>query len=122
MSEEYVISLPFPPSVNSYYGITCNGRVPHKYIKASGIDYRKKILKIIKKRNLQLMANIPLSVIIVITPPDHRVHDIDNILKSLFDALTHAKLWQDDSYIRELHMSYEKIQKPGSILIQIKGL
>lgn len=30
-------------------------------------------------------------------PPDARRRDIDNYNKALFDALTHAGIWEDDS-------------------------
>ena len=49
MSEEYMVVLPFPPSVNSYYGIACNGRIPHKYVKERGRLYREDVIKIIRE-------------------------------------------------------------------------
>ena len=40
-----------------------------------------------------------LFVKIVAYMPDRRRRDLDNILKALFDALTHAGVWSDDSQI-----------------------
>lgn len=37
--------------------------------------------------------------------PDRRRRDLDNILKALFDALTHAGLWLDDSQIDFISIS-----------------
>jgi len=128
MSDEYLIALPFPPSVNSYYGTTCIGgtiKRPHVYIKERGRLYREKVIEIIKLKNLELMANVPLSVTIEITPPDNRIHDIDNILKCLFDSLKHARFWEDDEYVRKLAMSYvekEDYKKPGSLLVHVEAL
>lgn len=125
MSDEYLVVLPFPPSVNSYYGVTCNGKIPHQYIKERGRLYREEVIKIIKEKDLELRANVPLSVTITLTPPDDRVHDIDNVLKCLFDSLSHASFWEDDRHVRELSMNYvelEHYKKPGSVLIMVKAL
>jgi crossover junction endodeoxyribonuclease RusA len=125
MSEEFVVALPFPPSVNNYYGVTCNGKIPHKYIKERGRRYREEVIAIIKEKGLELRANVPLSVHISVTPPDNRVHDIDNILKCLFDSLSHANFWEDDMYVRALSMEYvekDHYEKPGSVLVHVKAL
>ena len=117
MSNGYVLNLPWAPSINSYYGITCNGRIPHKYIKEKGKLYREEVKEYIRENNLELRANVNLKVTIQLTPPDARTHDIDNNLKALFDSLTHANFWQDDSFVKELHISYNPPSKPGSILL-----
>ena len=125
MPDSYVLVLPFPPSVNSYYGITCNGRRPHKYIKERGRLHREEVKKIVKEKGLELMANVPLSVDITLTPPDNIMHDIDNVLKCLFDSITHSKFWEDDSYVRKLSMNYvekEYYEKPRSVLIHVEAL
>ena len=36
--------------------------------------------------------------------PDRRKRDLDNILKALLDALTHAGVWADDSQIVDLRI------------------
>lgn len=122
MSDGYLLHLPFPPSVNSYYGLSCQGKAPRKYVKEKGKIYRQTVQEIIQKKDLELRANIPLSVTVTMTPPDNRVHDIDNILKCLFDSLTHANFWQDDSYVRELHMNYAAPSKTGSVLVYVEAL
>ena len=125
MSDEYLVALPFPPSVNSYYCSSCNGKIPHKYIKERGRLYREAVIKIIKVKDLELRANVPLSVHVTLTPPDNRVHDIDNVLKCLFDSLSHANFWEDDAYVRKLSMDYvekDHYEKPGSVLLLVKAL
>lgn len=119
---EYLVVLPFPPSVNSYYGVSCNGRMPHKFIKEKGKEYRQQVIDIIDEKNLKLRANLALKATITLTPPDHKIHDIDNVLKALFDALTHAEFWEDDSYVRELHIDYGPVKKPGSVLVHVEAL
>lgn len=123
MNNGYLLHLPFPPSVNSYYGITCRGGAPRKYIKEKGKIYQKDVTEYVQKNDLALLANVPLKVHITMTPPDNRVHDIDNILKCLFDSLTYAKFWQDDSFVRELRMDYAPVQnKRGSVLLHVEAI
>lgn len=116
----YILKLPFPPSINDYYGITCNGNIPHKYIKTKGKKHRSDTLLYAIKNKLQLRANVPLNVEILVNVPDKRTHDIDNILKCLFDSMTQAEIWEDDSLIRELHVFYGTQEKEGSILVKIQ--
>ena len=129
MADEYVIALPFPPSVNAYYGHTCVGGKAKQFVKVfikeRGRLYREEVIKIIREQKLELRANVPLSVSISVTPPDNRVHDIDNILKCLFDSLSHANFWEDDMWVRKLAMEFveqESYKKPGSVLVHVKAL
>lgn len=46
-----------------------------------------------------------LSLTIDAYPPDRRKRDLDNILKSLLDALQHAGIYSDDSQIDILKIS-----------------
>ena len=122
MSDGYLLHLPFPPSVNDYYGLSCNGRAPHKFVKEKGTIYRQTVQEIVQDKDLELRANVPLSVTITLTPPDDKTHDIDNVLKCLFDSITHSNFWQDDSYVRELKMDYAYPSKLGSVLIYVEAL
>lgn len=122
MSDGYLLRLPFPPSVNDYYGIACNGRAPRKYIKERGKLYRQTVLEIIQAKDLEIRANVPLFVTLTLTPPDNRTHDIDNTLKCLFDSITLANFWQDDSYIRKLLIDYATPTKTGSVLLYVEAL
>lgn len=122
MKNGYTLSLPWSPSINSYYGITCNGRRPHKFVQQKGKDYIELVKDYILANDLQLRANVNLKVTLQLTPPDARIHDIDNNLKSLFDSLTRAQFWQDDSFIKELHISYNPPLKPGSMLMHVTTL
>ena len=117
----YLLALPYPPSLNQLYKITCKP-FPKKYLSEKGKEYKIKIKEYVALHNLQLKANIPLIVSITITPPDERKRDIDNLFKILFDSLTDAGFWEDDSYVRELHVTYQPPQKPGSLLMHVEPL
>lgn len=86
----------YPPTVNNYYVKTQRG----VFISKRGKEFRDQLQKDV----LEQLANMPtlrcrLAVEIVAWPPDHRRRDLDNIKKGLFDAMTHAGLWEDDSLI-----------------------
>ena len=63
--------------------------------------------------------NTPIDVKMVITPPDRRKRDIDNICKTLWDALTLAGMWTDDRLIHNLHISISEPCKPGWVDMEV---
>lgn len=63
-----------------------------------------------------------LSVDITLYPPDRRVRDIDNYLKAIFDGLTHALVWKDDSQVKELAIRWGDVTRGGGFRVQIKTL
>ncbi len=64
-----------------------------------------------------------LTVEMHLYPPDNRTRDIDNYSKALFDALTQANFWIDDSQVKktifDIHEKSSK--KRGVELIVYKG-
>lgn len=46
----------------------------------------------------------PVSVVIEAFPPDKRRRDLDNLLKGLFDSLTHAGVWLDDYQVNDVRI------------------
>jgi len=118
----YLLQLPLSPSINNYYGTHCRaGNYATIYIKTRGKEYRKKILDYIVANNLQLKANIPLELKIIINPKDNRRWDLDNRLKSLFDALTEADVWEDDELIYKMTVEKGEKVKEGGIAMELKA-
>jgi crossover junction endodeoxyribonuclease RusA len=96
------IHIPFPPTVNSYYGSKMVGRKKIQYIKPAGKRYREDVCKAVVEQVGYLELDDQLYVEVVLYPPDLRGRDLDNYMKALLDALTHAKFWMDDKQIDQL--------------------
>lgn len=114
MNDVY-LQLPYPPSINSYYKRKRNGGV---YISDEGRNFRQEVIKQFKT---DLTLNSRISVEVLLFPPDHRKRDLDNVLKSLLDSLTHARVYSDDSLIDSLTIKRKSvIKKTGLCLVNIK--
>ncbi len=50
------------------------------------------------------MASTRVAVKMAVYPADRRRRDIDNYPKAVFDALTAAHVWEDDTIVDELHI------------------
>ena len=96
----YEFYLDFPPSVNNYYVKTRRG----VFISSKGQKFRastaEKILG--QLAGLSFPEDTRLLLEVIVYPPDKRKRDLDNYMKPLQDAITHAGLWDDDSQIDQL--------------------
>lgn len=112
------LELPYPPSINSYYGTNKFGS---KYIKEKGRAYRNTVVNSLSEYNLQTLSS-SLSVEISVFPPDLRKRDLDNILKCLLDSLTHSGVYVDDSLIDILIVKRMHKVKDGLCIVTITEL
>lgn len=100
----FSVKLPFPPSVNAYYRHVRIGVCNRVLISAKGREYSQAVAVIVKP--MIAVGPYPIlrdiGITINVTPPDRRVHDIDNLLKGLLDSLTKAGLWKDDSQLSRI--------------------
>jgi crossover junction endodeoxyribonuclease RusA len=87
--------LPFPPTVNTYWRHV-GSRV---LISKAGREYREAVARLAQAEKWPRYGSARVSVHIEAWMPDKRRRDLDNLLKSLLDSLTHAGVWDDDSQI-----------------------
>lgn len=111
------ISLPWPPSNNTYYR-----RVGAKtLISAKGRDYCAAVMKACAEARISRQDG-RLAVVINACPPDRRRRDLDNLLKGLLDALTHGGAWEDDSQIDHLTIKRGPIKALGCVEVTISEI
>ncbi|EQA1140096.1 TPA: RusA family crossover junction endodeoxyribonuclease [Escherichia coli] len=116
--------LPFPPSVNTYWRAPNSGPLKGRHlISAKGRAFQSSACASIieQLRCLPKPSSAPASVEIVLYPPDARRRDIDNYNKALFDALTHAGVWEDDSQVKRMLVEWGPQVPGGKVEITITG-
>lgn len=112
------INLTFPTVTGNHYK-SLNFARKRVFVTKSGQRYRLAIKADLMKADAIKRYDVPLSVKMKIVPPDRRRRDIDNICKTLFDALTLAGLWTDDKLIKKLTVEVVEPTKPGYIEMEI---
>ncbi|YCH28986.1 RusA family crossover junction endodeoxyribonuclease [Erwinia sp. D4-22] len=111
------LTLPFPPSVNGYWRATNKGMK----ISASGRCFRANAIAAVYEqlRCRPKPLTHPLEVSVVLYPPDRRKRDLDNFQKALFDSLTHAGVWKDDSQIMRFSVEWGEVTRNSRVDILI---
>ncbi len=121
MSDELFLTLPFPPSMNTYWRhIAIKGR-PRTLISSKGRDYRKTVLGLVCFNGTPAMLG-RLAVTLDLYPPDRRKRDVDNFAKSLIDAMVSANIMEDDSQIDQLVITRREVRKGGEVVVRIREM
>lgn len=110
------LALPWPPQVNNYYTVVVIKKRPRKILTAEGRAYKKAVCTLLA--GVRKMSG-RLAVSILAQPKDNRKRDLDNILKSLLDALKEAGVYGDDSQIDDLRVVRCKKSKFGHVIVTI---
>jgi len=116
------LTLPFPPCVNTYWRAPNKGSLAGRHlVSAAGRKYQSEASAAIVEqlRRLPKPSTAPAVVEIVLFPPDQRRRDLDNYNKALFDALTHAGVWEDDSQVKKMLVEWGPVVPKGKVEITI---
>ncbi|EBH6099379.1 RusA family crossover junction endodeoxyribonuclease [Salmonella enterica] len=116
------LTLPFPPSVNTYWRAPNKGSLKGRHmVSASGRKYQSEACAAVieQLRRLPKPSTAPAAVEIILYPPDKRIRDLDNYNKALFDALTHAGVWEDDSQVKRMLVEWGPVFPKGKVEITI---
>lgn len=108
-------ATPWPPTVNHYYGSGGRGR---KFIKPEGVAFRLAVKQTAMRHQLKAEPG-RLTVWVEAWPPDRRVRDVDNLSKSLLDALQHAGIIENDGLIDDLRFVRMRVVKGGMLRVFI---
>lgn len=114
--------MPWPPTVNTYWRHKVIGKLATVYISQAGQAYRKAVnISLMEHGVKTYQLEGDLRVEIEVFPPDRRKRDLDNLLKSLLDSLTHAQVWVDDNQISDLRI-YRNPTIAGLVKVRVYEL
>ena len=109
------ITLPYPPSVNHYWGQVGS----KKFLGKKGKEFREAVfIAVYNARQGALNGRLHMEVYLY--PPDKRKRDVDNVLKPLLDAMEHAGCYENDSQIDKLCITRREVMPQGSCYVEIK--
>lgn len=104
--------IPFPPSVNHYWGVHGHRR----FIKKRGLQFREEVATIVENKP---KFTGRMWVKLVVHPPDNRKRDLDNLLKATLDALEKAGLYKDDNLFDDIHIVRAQKIEGGEVVVMI---
>ena len=113
------VSLPFPPSVNTYYRAPTKGPLAGRHlISKRGREFRAAVADLLAGHGWALMGRLHVDVTLL--PPTRRRYDVDNFSKGLLDAITHAGVWRDDEQIDRLVLEKGAVTAGGGCVVVIR--
>lgn len=113
-----IIDLPWPPSVNHYWGMTRSGKT---YLTKRAKSYRTESYWLARQAmNGAPMLHGPVQIQIEAYPPDARKRDLDNLHKAPLDALAYANVYEDDYQIWFLQVTRKERRPQGLLRVTIE--
>lgn len=113
------LTLPLPPSVNSYWGFHGSKR----FLTPQAKEFKWRVHKAFyDSGQAKFTIHQRLEVSITLHFKDKRTTDIDNRVKSLLDALTQAYVFPDDSQIDSLHVYRGHPDPHGACTVTIQPM
>ena len=117
VSEIRNYTLPWPPTVNTYWRHTKRGI---HYVSKRGVQFRQDVAAAVGKVK-PLSERIAVRIVMC-KPESGRWMDIDNGLKAILDALQHAGVYENDSQIDELSVRKGDPKDDGVVFVQVAVL
>lgn len=117
-----LVALPWGPSVNHYWLPNANGS---KRLSVKGEAYRVRVAAALLAQTTMAGAKAPpppWRVVITLYPPRAGVHDLDNFQKAMFDALTAAAWWPDDSLVDDFRVKRGPVLKYGLAVVEVEHM
>ena len=111
------LTLPYPPTVNHYWGQLGS----KKFLGKKGKEFRQEVIIAVYNAR-QGGLNARLHVEVYLYPPDNRKRDLDNVLKPLLDAMEHAGVYENDSQIDKLCITRMETTKNGCCEVVLSEL
>ena len=120
-ADSWTVTLPWPPSTNRIWRNVAVSGKPRTLLSQEGRVYRKAAADACLATKLA-GKQIPdrLALRLVVQAPDRRARDLDNTVKAVQDALTHAGVWLDDSQIDRLLVERGPVVKGGMVSVTVE--
>jgi len=116
MTQQIKLTLPYPPSVNTYWGF----RGSRRFLTKKAVEFKKHVWAAFTGNPSFVSERLQISIYLY--PPDKRVRDIDNVCKPLLDSLVQAGAMSDDSQIDRLTIERMEIVKEGKCIIELQSI
>ncbi len=110
-----ILSLPLPPSVNSYWGFHGHRR----FLTKDANEFKKKVADYCAEYRVPNLGAARIEMEVTLYFKDRRRQDIDNRIKALWDALKDAGVFNDDEQIDTLIIQRGEVRKDGGCLVFI---
>ena len=111
-------TLPFPPSMNTYWR-NFRGRT---VISKNGREFREAVIQFVIDNNIPKFGDKKLKLTLILRPRDKRKIDIDNRIKAVLDALEHAGVFDDDFQVDHIEMIRGTQIKGGLLHVVIEEI
>lgn len=119
------LELPWPPSTNTIWRSLRSGPMAGRVLLSkAGREYRKSVHAAVAAQiGARGAISGPVRVDIQLHPPTRHRLDLDNRIKAVLDALTHAAVWVDDSQVDVLIVSRGDVRpNAGCALVEVAEL
>ena len=115
------MTLPYPPSINKYWLLNRNGS---RRLSADAVDFRNSVISEFYKFSWRNQLTGKCTVVIDEYPKNRIRRDIDNVIKPILDALTHAGVWEDDEQVYKLLVRKHEPDpaKKGYVTVKVKEI
>lgn len=110
-----ILSLPYPPSVNTYWRRARN----RTYISKKGQVFKQAVAEYVIENKVPKFGEAKVEVMIVLRPRSTNFMDIDNCCKAVLDSCQDAGVFDDDNQIWKLTVERGDPIKGGACVVVI---
>ena len=120
--------LPLPPSVNGYWTKKVHKKfgqkksTVHVELSDKARKFRANVIAQVAQLGRISTYKGRVKAELIVSARDKGKIDLDNFCKGTFDALTHARVWGDDSQVDELVVKRGEIVKGGQVIVKLWGI
>jgi Holliday junction resolvase RusA-like endonuclease len=116
------------PSVNSYWRsrvirVKATGReMAVVYVTHEGKAYQQRMRELLLEQRAWHRTPHPLSLRLLLCFKDERVHDLDNRVKPLLDALKNGNVYLDDKQVKQLEVREGPLTTPEVCFVWLEEI